>query len=355
LPPRVIFLAVRTIGTVVLMENRAGLMGLGVLYTACNLLEQTVLAALAFRGLPGLRFAWGLVDRPTIKLVKGYSFDAFLAMLAGRVSVQSGAIVIGMCLGAAEVTFFALALRLVEFAKALLRSATNTLTPAVSSLEAAGHNGAIRHIFLHGTRWVLYLILPVHLGLVIFGRPFLTIWVGAEYAARCYPALVILSATLSLAIAQSVAARVLYGTGRLRLFARMTLMEAIVNLTLSVLLVRGMGIKGVALAAALPNLALCLFVIGYTARFLCVSPRTYLTACWFKPLAAIVVPAALWLGISMPLRGWFDFGAAILMGLVPYAAVVMTVEGQLERLIVGLRAMVRNITRRRTISSSSVG
>jgi O-antigen/teichoic acid export membrane protein len=351
---RIFFLTIRTAGVVIIMEHRAGLLGLGVLYTACNLLEHAALAMLSFRCLPGLRFSWRLIDRPTLKLVTGYSVDAFLAMVAGRVSVQSGAIVIGFFLNAAAIAFFGVALRLVEFAKALLRSATTTLTPAVSSLDAAGDIAAIRRIFLRGTRWVLYLILPVHVGLVIFGQPFLRIWIDAERAQRCYPVLVILSATLSLAIAQSVAARVLYGIGRLRLFARMTLVEAIVNLTLSLLLVRGMGIEGVALAAALPNLALCLFVISYAARLLRVSLRTYVTDCCLRPLAAVTVPTALWLGVSMPLRGWFDFGAAILMGLVPYAAVVLTMDGHSERLFVRVRTLLR-IAKRRTVSSSTVG
>jgi O-antigen/teichoic acid export membrane protein len=352
---RIVFLAIRTAGIVVLMEHRAGLVGLGILYTVCNLLEHGVLAGLSFRCLPGLRFSWRLIDRPTLRLVRGYSLDAFLAMVAGRISVQSGPIVIGLMLTAAHIAWFRMALQLVEFAKALLRTATTTLTPVISSLESAGDMEAIRRIFLRGTRWVLYLILPVQLGLIVFGRPFLRIWIGPDLAERSYPTLVILSATLSLVLAQSVAARVLYGMGRLRLFARMTLVEAVVNLTLSILLVRGMGIEGVALAAALPNLALCLFVIGYTARLLRVSPRTYLTGCWLKPLAAVMVPTALWLGVSMPLRGWFDFGAAILVGLVPYAVVVLTAEGHLERMFIRAWMLLRGVAKRRTVSSSTVG
>src|SRR5947208_720090 len=181
-------------GTVLILEHRPSLLALGVLITACNLVEHATLAGLAFRALPTMRFSRRLVDRATLKRVKGYSLDAFLAMVAGRACVQSGAVIVGAYLGAAPVTYLALAARLVEFAKALLRTATNTLTPAISSLEAAGDTAAIRRVFLRGTRWVLYLILPVHLGLVVFGRPFLAKWLGGpEYADKCYPALVVLS------------------------------------------------------------------------------------------------------------------------------------------------------------------
>jgi O-antigen/teichoic acid export membrane protein len=228
------------------------------------------------------------------------------------------------------VTYLALASRLVEFAKALLRTATNTLTPAVSSLEAAGDADAIRRMFLRGTRWVLYLILPVHLGLVVFGRPFQTTWLGGpEYADRCYPALVILSATLSLVVAQSVASRILYGTGRLRTFARMALLEAVANLGLSLTLVPRFGLVGIAVGVAVPNLAMCLWVIAHTARGLGVSAAKYLADGCLRPLAAATVPLAVWLLAGTTATGWAHLAAAILMGLIPYAVAVLVIEGRL--------------------------
>jgi len=326
---RIVVLVVRTVGTVALMEHQPSLLALGVLFAACNLVEHGAFAVLAVRSLPGLQFSRRLVDRATLTRVKGYSLHAFLAMAAGRTCVQSGVLIVGALLGAAPVTYFALASRLVEFAKALLRTATNTLTPAISSMEAAGDMDAIRRMFLRGTRWVLYLILPVHLGLVVFGRPFLTIWLGeSAYAEQCYIPLVVLSSTLSLVIAQSMAARILYGTGRLRAFARAALVEALVNVALSILLGQRYGLIGVAIGVAVPNLAMCLWVIGHTARGLGVSLRMYVGDGWLRPLVAAIVPISVWLCVAWPIAGWARLFAAIVAGLVPYAVVVLALEGR---------------------------
>lgn len=323
---RIGFLAVRTAATIILMEHEPSLMGLAVIFTICNLAEHLVMAVLCFAYLPGLRLSIRHVDRATLKLVRGYSVDAFLAMVAGRVAVQSGVVVIGIVLSAPEVTWFAIALRLVEFAKALLRSATTTLTPAISSLEAAGDVAAIRKVMLEATRWALYLILPVHLGLVVFGRPFLRVWMGSpEYAERCYPVLLILSATLSLVVAQSVASRILYGMGKLRLFARMALLEAALNLGMSLLLVHALGISGVAWAAAVPNLVFCVFVIGYACRSLEMPIGLYLGDAWLRPLLAGFVPLAIWAG-GWTVGGWPSLGLAIGAGLAPYAVLVLAIE-----------------------------
>src|SRR5262249_46330027 len=82
---RLAFLALRVGGIVYAMETRPGLWSLAIVYTIVNLLEHAAMAALAFRFLPGLRLARRLVDRATLKRVRGYSVDAFLAMLAGRI------------------------------------------------------------------------------------------------------------------------------------------------------------------------------------------------------------------------------------------------------------------------------
>ncbi len=340
---RISILALRTAGTVWVMEESPSLLNLGILFTACNLLEHSLFAIASFRSLPFLELRRRHVDRETLKRVRGYSVHAFLAMVAGRTCGQSGILVVGFFLGAAPVTYFAIAMRLVEFAKALLRTATNTLTPAVSSLEAKGDWDAIRKMLVAGTRWVLYLVLPIQLGLIVFGRPFLTLWLGDPiYAEQCYPVLVVLSSTLSLVVAQSIAARILYGLGHLRVFARVALLEALANVLLGVLLCPQFGLVGVALAVAIPNLVMCMWVIRHTARHIESSSINYLQA-WMVPLAAMSVPLGIWLIPQWADFGWMELSLALAAGLLPYSVVVALIEAPRTSLSAGqsLRNTVR--------------
>lgn len=324
---RLVFLGVKVGGIVYAMETHPGLWSLAVVFTLANLLEHSVMATLAVRFLPGLRLSRRLVDRATLREVRGYSVDAFLAMLAGRITVQTGAIVVGGFLTVAAAAHYAVAARLVDMAKNLFRSVTMTLTPAVSQREATGDLDGVRRVLLHGTRWVLYLVFPVHLGLLFFGRPFLTRWLGGpEYAAWCFPAVVILSATLTLGVAQSVAARILYGMGRLKLFARLALVEAALNLVLSLALVGPLGLEGVAIAVAVPNVLFCLFVIGYTGRLLEVRVWRYIVASWLSPLIAACVPAAVWWLVTPVEATWAAIALGIALGLVPFTLCVMGIE-----------------------------
>jgi O-antigen/teichoic acid export membrane protein len=324
---RLLFLVGRVAGIVYVMETQPGLLPLAVAYTIANLLEHAAMAWLSFRFLPGLQLSRRLVDRPTLKQVRGYSVDAFLAMLSGRITVQTGAIVVGGFLTAAAVAHYAVAARLVESAKNLLRSITTTLTPAVSEREARGDIDGVRRVLIHGTRCVLYLVLPVHLGMLFFGRPFLAKWIGVEqYADWCFPAMAILSATLTIGVAQSVAARILYGLGELTLFARLSLVEAVLNLALCLSLVGPLGLEGVAIAVSVPNVLFCMFAIGYCCRVLDVSIGRYLMRAWVKPLVFAIPSAVIWWFVTPVTASWIEIGVGIGIGLIPYAACVALVE-----------------------------
>jgi O-antigen/teichoic acid export membrane protein len=320
------FLALRVGGVIAVMETRPGLLALGIVYTVTNLLEHAVAAWLAYRYLPGLRISRRLIDRETLHRVKGYSLDSFLAMLAGRITVQTGAIVVGGFAGVVAAAHYSVAARLIDTAKGLLRAVTSTLTPTVSEREATGDLAGVREVFLGGTRWVLYLMLPVHLGILAYGRPFLARWVGPQFVDPCFPAAAILSATLTIGVAQSAASRILYGMGKLRLFARLALLEAVVNLILSLALVGPFGVEGVAVAVAGPNLLFCAATIGYAAWVLDVGAGTYLRRAWARPLLAAAVPAAVWAGLPPADAAWGAIAFAIACGLGPYALAVAALE-----------------------------
>jgi O-antigen/teichoic acid export membrane protein len=136
----------------------------------------------------------------------------------------------------------------------------------------------------------------------------------------------VLSATLTVGVAQSVASRILYGMGKLKLFSRLALVEAAVNLGLSLLLVGPFGVVGVAVAVAVPNVLFCLFVIGYACRTLDVGVWRYARAAWLKPLCAACAPLAVWALVGPAEASWpaIAFGAAC--GLAPFALAVAALE-----------------------------
>ena len=325
---RIVALVVRTAGLVWCAYNGAEMFWLAVVYSITLILEHLAMAVACRVLLPGLEYHWRYIHRDTLRQVRLYSLDAFLAMVASRVCLQTGAIVVGLMLPTGQVTFFATAMRLVEYAKGMLRTLTATLSPNVSSLQARGDYAAITRLFLKGTTWALYATLPVQFGLLLFGSPFLARWVGADFINGAFPSLAILSWTVAPGIAQSVASRILYGTGELKWFARAALVEAAFNIGLLFLLIGSIGLTGAAWAVTVPNLLNAVFVVILTSSMLKVPILDYAKACVAPLLFSSALALAWWSYGPMP-PDYLTISIVVGVGLAGYAAAVAAWEARM--------------------------
>jgi O-antigen/teichoic acid export membrane protein len=305
----------------------AGLTGLALVITFTRLVEHLGMVLATRRYLPFLRLSPRFVNMETFRMIRGYSLSAFAAMVAGRISFQTDAIVIGAFLLPEDITHFVIAARLVEYLKDSIRAITTTFTPAFSALDAHNDRLAITHMWLNATRYILYLVLPAQLGVILLGKPFLSLWLGATYAEASYPTLVILALPIGLLLSQSVSARLLYGTGHLRWFAIATIAEAVGNLALSLFLVKRLGIEGVAWGTAVPNLFFSAAVAVYVLRSLNVSVGKYLLRSFLGPLMFLPLPAAAWFyaGRVLP-TSWVLLCIAVACALALYALVCGVAE-----------------------------
>jgi O-antigen/teichoic acid export membrane protein len=323
-----------------------GLVPLGLVISACNLLEHVSLGVAAKYFLPELRFSLTLADRSTLRTIRGYTVHAFVAMIAGRISFQTASMVIGAFLLPAQITLFWVAARLVEYAKDSFRVVTAGIMPAVSVLEARGDDKGIRNVFVQGTRYMLWLVLPVQVGLMCLGKCFLALWMKREpsIAEGSYPTLLILAAPFALALPQVVAARILYGLGRLRWFSRAALVEALANLVLSIVLVQSIGIEGVALGTAIPNIIGSSALIVYICRTLDVGVFRYLRSTFVAPLLAALplciawLVAARWVGVT----SWLALVTVGVTGLTAYLLVGALTEFGPRRVLGFLRSVTSN-------------
>jgi O-antigen/teichoic acid export membrane protein/glycosyltransferase involved in cell wall biosynthesis len=325
---RTTLLLLRSILFLIVLALKGGLVPLAWAITGCNILEHVALAVTAWWYMPDLRFSLSLIDKATFRTIRSYSVQALLVMVAGRVSFQTDAIVIGAFLAPDYITYFAVAGRLVEYAKNSLRVATTVLTPAVSAMEAQGKNESIRSVLINSTRYVLWIILPIQAGLHLLGKPFLTLWMGSNYVDWSFPTLAILALPLSLYISQSVSGRILYGLGQLRWFTIVVLGEALTNLLLSLALVKPLGIEGVAWGTTIPSLVGNLFLAVHVCRLLGVGLGEYLRRSFLMPLAGAALLAAGWFFLVewIPPISWASLLLVGIAGLGGYSLIAIFLE-----------------------------
>ncbi len=303
-----------------------GLVDMAIVVASLLVAQGVFMAWLARAAIPTLRFRPSSVDRATLALIAAYASPAVLIVLAGQISLHSDALVIGAFLDPRSITYFVLAAGLIDQARRALTAVVTVLTPTVSALDSAFElepgdskeraREQVSEIFLEFAAGLSAVAVPAAIAAVLLGHSFLTLWVGPSYAEASHPVLSILAVALPSFAIQVAAARVLFGIGRLRFLAIVSVAEALSNVGLSIALLGSMGIVGVALGTAIPSVFQALATTGYVCRVLGISLRRALRAIGLPVLMASPLPACVWwwASTSYSLDSWPGFLAAALAG-----------------------------------------
>jgi len=265
---------------------------LGIIYAALNIAVNLSYMIATKMLLPSYRFASVNFNLPTMRYLGGYGFFAFLIVLADRFRFYTDSIIIGHYLGATAITIFYFGNRMVEIFRDVLGRISGPFLPAFSRYNGANYQGASQEAFIRSSHITAIFTFLIGGSLIVSGYPFLTVWIGDKLVSitPCYLVLVIITVPTTVALAQAISISFLYGTNRHRYLAYWTLFEGLANLILSILLVRKMGIFGVALGTALPMIVVKgLFQPVYVCREVRISVKSYLIKCMLIPFVISIL------------------------------------------------------------------
>lgn len=277
--------------TVAVLLLGGGVLGMATVGIFVTLAMQAPVIWLIRRTAPELRFGWRGASRCLVRPVFSFSSSLFVMNLAGRLQTKTDEIIIAAFLPLSAVTPYAIIRRLSEVAQILTDQFMKVLLPLASELHAAEDRARMRSLYITSTRLTLAMFLPVGCILVILAQSILTVWVGAAYAEYSHLVLILTLANC-IDASQWPANAVLQGMARHRPLAVMWVGGALANVALSILLVRGFGLTGVALGTLLPTIVACIgFILPYAMRTLGVSMTELLKEICLPTLLPVVPTA----------------------------------------------------------------
>lgn len=271
--------------TVVILSLGGDLIAMVAASIPVTLVTQAITIWCVHRVAPELRFAWRGVRRDLVKTVLSFSAGMFGMDVAYNLQTKSDEILIGAFLPVNFVTPYAIARKLGGVPQLIGEQALAGFLPLTSELHAKGDSDKLRLVFLTGTRITLAICVPLGGVLIALAQPLLSLWVGAEYA-RHAPIMMLLVLAGVAEISHWPGQTILQGLARHHGLAIAYVCAAIAKLALAVLLVRAVGLTGVAFATLFSALALSLgYVFPYNMRILRIS--------LFEVLKYIVFPGLL--------------------------------------------------------------
>lgn len=245
-----------------------------------------------------------LFDKNLVKSFYGFGFKSFLQNASTSIERRTDVIIVGSFLGPSTVVFYSIPQALLTRIRGFISTFTQALMPAFSQLDASGHGDLIRQIFLTNSRLVVAIISFFSVCAFTLGTPFVGLWVGIEYIVQAESIIYLLTAYLFIGSLVPLGNRYMTAVGRHGVLAKMYTIRAFINLASSLLLVKPLGLQGVALGSLIGAVAVFPFESRAILRCVNVGTLQYLRT----TLLPVVFPAISMGGCAIVGRycGWTD-------------------------------------------------
>jgi O-antigen/teichoic acid export membrane protein len=317
----------RAAAVIVMVRWNPSLVWLAWIFVAEAVLVFAALRFLILRRHPEVRFGLSGFDRGLVVELFGFGIFAAILNVGSLIAFQIDSLVIGVFtdLGPDAITDFDFGNKFFMPLAGLMFGIGAVIMPTATAMKVAGDERALEHIFLKWSKISLSVLLPIGLYLTVLGPRFLAAWIGPEYEGVAGQITRILAPSFIIFLTlRAVALPILLGTARPGRAAGALLVAALLNLTLSIVLVKlGHGLVGVALGTAIPNVLFAAYILMLTCKHLRVGILDWLRYVTLRVVIGTVPPLALllWLEHGLDVRGFPQLIASGVAMMVVFGAV----------------------------------
>ncbi|MBX9625706.1 MAG: polysaccharide biosynthesis C-terminal domain-containing protein [Gemmataceae bacterium] len=291
--------------TVFALTAGYGLVGLGAAAAAGNLADYLVRWRVAYRLVPGLRVSPRLAGWDTGRDLTSFGAWNFLVSAAGTLQNYADALLIAKLVSVAATAPYFLAARLIGYLQGVMIPLSTVLYPLATGLHARAEQGALRRLFLDGSRLTVVGVVVLAATAGFWAEDFFRLWVGdLDWSAAdgATPGLIlrVLAVGTVMSYSTGTSGQILNARMQVRTIATVSFITSLVNVAVNVPLILAYGVLGAAVGSAAAALIKPLTLPVMVSRRLGVPFREYVAAAWLRPAAVgllLLAPmaAARWL------------------------------------------------------------
>lgn len=261
-----------------------------------------------------------------LKEIAAYAGPIFTVVVVELIYWRLNNIIVGSMIGAAAVAVYAIAVSFQKHFMRLVTAISRVMYPRIIDRIEAGASGAeLTDLLVRISRVQAIVLLPVLIGMIVFGREFLNLWLGPDFEAA-YPVMLMTLIPYAFELVGNVRNMVLQVKGLYWIRALMVLAISLLNVVVAIALIPRFGIYGAAIGT---GLGIAVGFVAVTAllqlragidtlRMLRETARGLLIATVAAALVGVLLNLA-------PLAGWPGLVAkGAIFGLV-YAAALWAV------------------------------
>ncbi len=297
---------------------------LSLLFCGVTILENLLMAWFAYRAVPTLSLRRRFVSRKTLRECSAFTGYSAVGLIAEQVIYLTDTTVIGFALGTAHVDVYYIALRICQMIQDPLAKIGEVVLPKAGQLHTQSKHAELARLVERTTAMSFVLVAGFFIGVVYFGDLLIRVWIGPGLD-QSYRVLLILLAAQIVAQPMLILRKAMLGMGIVRVPSIIDIVEAIINLALSLVLVFRWGIEGVAWGTFIPLVFVELLVfLPYACRQVGVRKRDLLQR---SILPCLVPLAALWVFCEFVRHQDYPDGWLTLLSVAAGGGVVLLATG----------------------------
>lgn len=231
-------------------------------------------------------FDWSLAKR-----MYRFGFKSFVQGIASRIEAKADVLVIGTIVGPQAVVFYSIPQALSSRIRELVQVLSHVLMPAFAELHSSREHERMINVFMVSSRLIVGVLGLLAVGVALFGREFMELWMGLEYAEKGQVVLWCLVGYVVVSYLIPLESRFLTAINKHGILAKIAIVRALLNITLSLVLVHFLGVVGVALGSVLATATTAPVVWAAVFKNLGIRRRRYLREVVRPTLLACVVMA----------------------------------------------------------------
>ena len=195
-----------------------------------------------------IKISFGRFNCPFLKEISIYSFWIFLNGIMDKIYWGTGQFVLGAVSGTVAVAVFSVAITLEHMYMQFSTSINSVLLPKLTSMVARNQSDKeISDLFIRTGRLQCIVMALILSGFIVFGKYFIELWAGQDYAVS-YIITLIFFVALFIPLIQNTGITILQARNQMKFRSILYLVISLVSLAFQIILSKSMGAVGCAIA-----------------------------------------------------------------------------------------------------------
>jgi O-antigen/teichoic acid export membrane protein len=236
-----------------------GLPGIGVAYLVAGIIMLVLSYGKVFSQNSGIRINAKYLDRGSFRQLFGFSIWIFLAKMFSFLSYKIDTIILGIFLPPTNIALYNIAFKVYEFLRFGFSLLSSTLVAVTAELGVLQERETMSRLYQKATKYTMLIMYPIMVFAYFHADLIIRFWMGEGYETSIILAKLFIISLLFVA-SISAGAEMMVGLNRVRDLVPTAGIASIINVIVSIALVREIGASGVVVGTVIGSF---LMSLGY--------------------------------------------------------------------------------------------